>query len=100
MSDHLQSESVRVDIALPSLLQSHADGQSCIPVMASTLQGCFDALFAKHPLLQRHLFTESGQQRPHVLFFHNEDNTRWLDSLNIPVREGDTLTILQAVSGG
>ncbi len=33
-------------------------------------------------------------------YFHNEDNTRWLDSLAVPVREGDTLTILQAVSGG
>lgn len=91
---------VQVDILLPSLLQSHAGGESRIPVAASTLQGCFDALFEMHPLLQRHLFTETGEQRPHVLFFHNEDNTRWLDSLNVPVRVGDTLTILQAVSGG
>jgi molybdopterin converting factor small subunit len=35
-----------------------------------------------------------------VLCFHNRTNTRWLQSLDVPVAEGDTLTILQAVSGG
>ena len=31
---------------------------------------------------------------------HNSANTRWLDSIDVPVNEGDTITILQAVSGG
>ena len=42
--------------------------------------------------------TESLRQ--HVLCFHNETNTRWLDSMAVPLTDGDTITILQAVSGG
>ena len=98
VSDH--STDVAVDILLPSLLQPVVDGKACIQVSASTIQGCLDALFECYPLLQRHLFNETGEQRPHVLFFLNEDNTRWLESLEVPVSDGDTLTILQAVSGG
>lgn len=35
-----------------------------------------------------------------LLCFHNDENTRWLDDLDRPVRPGDTITIIQAVSGG
>ena len=47
-----------------------------------------------------HLFDETASLRPHVLCFHNETNTRWLDSMAVPLADGDTVTILQAVSGG
>lgn len=90
----------KVEVVLPALLHVSAGGNSSVFVNADTLRGCLDELFLVHPLLRRHLFTESGEQRPHVLFFHNEDNTRWLRSLHVPVKTGDTLTILQAVSGG
>lgn len=91
---------VEVEVVLPSLLHACCGGNSSVRVHAATLQGCFDALLEHYPLLQRHLFTEKGEQRQHVLFFLNEDNTRWLESLDVPVHQGDTLTILQAVSGG
>ena len=91
---------VEIEVVLPALLQEYAGGQTRLRLKAMTLQECFDALFERSPLLRNHLFTESGEQRPHVLFFYNEENTRWLGSLDIPLREGDTLTILQAVSGG
>ncbi len=52
------------------------------------------------PTLRVHLFDESGELRPHVQCFLNETNTRWLESLEEPVADGDELTVLQAVSGG
>ncbi len=56
-----------------------------------------DAVFARHPELRVHLLDEQGALRPHVTLFHNEIAIR---SLEGPVDEGDTLTVLQAVSGG
>ena len=47
-----------------------------------------------------HLFDETGGFRQHVLCFHNETNLRWLESDEVPVADGDRLTVLQAVSGG
>ncbi len=38
-----------------------------------------------------------GAIRPHVSLFHNEEAVRTLTG---PVDEGDTVTVLQAVSGG
>jgi hypothetical protein len=38
--------------------------------------------------------------RRHVLCFHNQENTRWFESLDRPVATGDVIMIIQAVSGG
>ena len=40
------------------------------------------------------------QLRQHVLLFYNDESTRWLDTLDVPLRPGDRLEIVQAVSGG
>jgi len=44
--------------------------------------------------------TEKGTFRQHVLCFHNQTNVRWLDELEVPLADGDTIAIHQAVSGG
>ncbi len=89
-----------VTIQLPSLLDPIVHGERRIRVEATTIRQALDALFQSHPQLKVHLFDESGSFRQHVLCFYNETNTRWLESLDDPVKDGDTLTILQAVSGG
>ncbi len=89
-----------VRIELPSLLHHAADGEGSPCVEARTLRGALDALVGRHPRLRVHLFDERGAFRQHVLCFHNRTNTRWLESLDVPVAEGDTITFLQAVSGG
>ena len=69
-------------------------------VEAGTVHDALQALVERHPALEVHLFDESSNLRQHVLCFHNDVNTRWMTSLDTPVQTGDTITILQAVSGG
>ena len=89
-----------VVVHLPSLLAPFAGGRTAIPIEAETLRGALDTLVRAHPALAVHLFDESARFRQHVLCFHNQANTRWLDDLAVPVAQGDAITILQAVSGG
>ncbi|MHC4909465.1 MAG: MoaD/ThiS family protein [Planctomycetota bacterium] len=88
-----------VTVELPSLLSSLI-GESTIPVEAVTLAEALQAAVTRHPALGVHLFEESGNLREHVLCLVNEDSTRWLESLDKPLRDGDRVTVLQAVSGG
>lgn len=89
-----------VTIELPSVLDAVVDGNRTLSFDAETLPGALAALTERYPGLKVHLFDETGEFREHVLCFHNKTNTRWLDSLDVPLRDGDTITILQAVSGG
>ncbi len=90
----------RVTVHLPSLLAPAIGGSRQVEIEAPTIRGVLDGLIAAHPELRVHLFDESGDFRQHVVCFHNETMTRRMDSLEVPVAEGDDVTIMQAVSGG
>ena len=90
----------RVTVELPSMLIRFSGELRSVAVDADTLRAALRALVEAHPPLSVHLFDENGDLRQHVLCFHNDANTRWLDSLDATLAEGDRITIMQAVSGG
>ncbi len=91
---------VAVEVTLPGILASFTGGEKTVTVRAETVSGGFDALLADYPLLKVHLFKEDGTLREHVMFLYNGQSTNWLESTEIPLNAGDTLTVLQLVSGG
>ena len=90
----------RVTVELPSVFEPILGDRRRIEVEADTLSRALAGLVEDSPVLSAHLFDETGGFRQHVLCLHNGKNTRWLESLDVPVADGDTITILQAVSGG
>lgn len=89
-----------VSCSVPGLINDCTGGKSSFTLEADTLDQAIRVLTDTYPLLRHHLFTEAGDVREHVLFFYNEDNIAWLEQLDVPLRDGDRLTVLQAVSGG
>ena len=90
----------RITLELPEMLSRLADVPRSVPLESATLPEALEAAVERYPALRIHLFDESGGFRQHVLCFHNETNTRWAQSLEIPLADGDRITIMQAVSGG
>jgi molybdopterin converting factor small subunit len=71
-----------------------------IVVEGETLDEALEDAYERLPALRVHLCDESGNFRPHVLCFLNDVNSRWLQRSERRLRDGDRITILQAVSGG
>ncbi len=90
----------RVTVELPSLLSPMAGGARTLALEAATLSEALASLVALHPALDVHLFDETRKLRQHVLCFLNDENSRWLEGTDRALRDGDTLSIIQAVSGG
>ena len=86
-----------VTLELPSMIATVLGGVRRIEVEGGTCHEALEDAFTRHPGLRVHVFDENGALRQHVLCFVNED--RW-DVLDKELAEGDTITILQAVSGG
>ncbi len=89
-----------IEIRLPRLLAQTVDEGDSFAIEAETVRDALTAIAEQHTKLALHVFDESGELRQHVLCFHNETNTRWLESLDVPIGSGDSLTFMQAVSGG
>jgi sulfur-carrier protein len=89
-----------IEVSVPTILRDCTGGRNPVTIEAATLAEALERLRETYPLLRVHLYDETGQLRPHVLIFYNEESTRWLEHLDVPLRPGDQLEILQAVSGG
>jgi len=89
-----------IEVSVPMLLSDCTKGRTRFSLEAATLEEALHRLTSDYPLLRRHLYTEQGKLRQHVLVFLNDDNIEWLERYDIPLKAGDKLRVLQAVSGG
>jgi molybdopterin converting factor small subunit len=87
-------------ITLPSMLSGLVGVPRQLRVEAPTLAAALRALVQEHPALGVHLFDETGSLRQHVLCFHNGTNSRWIAGGDRALGRGDSIRIVQAVSGG
>jgi hypothetical protein len=91
---------MRIQITIPGLLRDCVDGRTTFTIDAATIAHALEVLQRDYPLLRVHVWDDLGKLRQHVLIFHNETALRWLPSLDAPLKEGDRLQIVQAISGG
>jgi adenylyltransferase/sulfurtransferase len=89
-----------IEVSVPVILRDCTGGRNHVTIEASTLAEALQRLRESYPLLRIHLYDEVEQLRPHVMIFYNEESTRWLERLDVPLQPGDRLEIVQAVSGG
>jgi sulfur-carrier protein len=90
----------RATLELPSLLTKVLGGRATLEVEGETVVEALEDAYRQVPALRVHLCDESGALRRHVLCFHNDVNTRWIEDGSPRLADGDCITIMQAVSGG
>ena len=66
----------------------------------STVGEVLKALDAAHPGFGDRLFDDVGALRRFVNVFLADEDVRFLDGLDTPVTDGQTLSIVPAVAGG
>jgi molybdopterin synthase sulfur carrier subunit len=87
-------------IRIPTQLRTFTGGSGEVEVEAASVGDALKALDAAHPGLAERLFDDSGQLRRFVNVFLADEDVRFLDGLDTPIAEGQTLSIVPAVAGG
>jgi sulfur-carrier protein len=98
---------MEVRVRVPTQLRELVAGAAVVKVCASeaadgatTVAAVLDVLATQHPALERRIRDEQGSPRQHVNLFVDVDNVRDRDGLATPIRAGEELSVLPAVSGG
>ncbi len=89
-----------VDVRLPTVLRSHAGGNASVQVEGSTVGEVLASLVAAYPGMEGQVLGEDGSVQRFVNLYVNDDDVRYLQALDTPVKEGDEVSILPAVAGG
>jgi len=89
-----------IKVKIPTPLRGITKGTPEVEVTGSNLRDCLADLEAQFPGMKERLFDEEGELRRFVNIYLNEEDVRFLQGLDTPVKEGDDLSIVPAVAGG
>lgn len=89
-----------VTIRIPTTLRPLSGGNSTVEVQGATLGEVLANLEAAHPGFKDRLFDDQGALRRFVNLFVADDDVRYLQGLDTPVPDGETVSIIPAVAGG
>ena len=89
-----------VTVRIPTQLRELSGGASEVTADGDTVASVLAGLEAAHPGFTERLFDEGGQLRRFVNVFVADEDIRFLDGVDTPVGEGQTVSIVPAVAGG
>jgi molybdopterin synthase sulfur carrier subunit len=87
---------VRIPTPLRRLTQNQSDVEAC----GSTIQELIDDLDSRYSGIKERLLDESGEVRRFVNIYVNEEDIRFLEGKQTPLKEGDSISIIPAIAGG
>ena len=87
-------------VLIPTPLRPYAGKQDVVEVDGSTVGELLANLTSRYSDLRKHLYSEEGRLRSFVNVYVNDDDIRYLDREQTPVKPGDTISIVPSVAGG
>jgi molybdopterin converting factor small subunit len=88
-----------IDIRIPTILRPYTKDQKSVQAEGANLGALIADLDAKYPGIGERLL-EDGSLRRFINVYINDEDVRFLGSLDAQVKDGDSVTILPAVAGG
>jgi MoaD family protein len=89
-----------IEVRIPTILRSYTGGAKVVDGAGDTLGRLLDDLNERFSGLRARLITDEGQLHRFVNVYVNDEDVRFLGSLDAKLSDGDTVTILPAVAGG
>ena len=88
-----------VEVRVPTILRTYTGGEKAVTAEGSTLSAVIKDLDANHPGIAERIVDDNGLRR-FVNVYLNDEDVRFLEGLDTPVADNDSITILPAVAGG
>jgi sulfur-carrier protein adenylyltransferase/sulfurtransferase len=87
-------------IHIPTPLRPFTDKKESVEVSGGTVGELLADLTHRYQGLRKHLYTDEGRLRNFVNVYLNDEDIRYLQREQTPVKPGDSLSIVPSVAGG
>jgi sulfur-carrier protein len=89
-----------VKLYIPLTLRKLADNASVVHITANSIRGMLAELRKTNPNLQERLLDDSGNFRRALNVYVNDEDIRFLQNQETPLKENDEVSIVPAIAGG
>ena len=87
-------------VRIPTPLRKLTNNEEMVEVSAGTVAGAITELQSRYPGIKERLVDENGVVRRFVNVYVNEEDIRFLQNQQTPLKDGDELSIIPAIAGG
>jgi adenylyltransferase/sulfurtransferase len=87
-------------IHIPTPLRPFTDKKESVQVSGATVGELLADLTKQYDGLKKHLYTDEGRLRNFVNIYLNDEDIRYMQREQTPVKPGDALSIVPSVAGG
>ena len=87
-------------IRIPTPLRKLTNDEEVVEVSAKTIGEAIGELQGRFPGIKDRLVDESGEVRRFVNVYVNEEDIRFLQNQQTPLKDGDEVSIIPAIAGG
>jgi sulfur-carrier protein len=87
-------------VKLPTILRKQTNGEAQVQAEGDTLRDLLNDLESKYPGITKNIVSDDGGLHRFINVYVNDEDVRYLGSLETNVSESDTVSILPAVAGG
>jgi molybdopterin synthase sulfur carrier subunit len=92
--------STMTTVRIPTPLRKYTQGQEEVSVAATDVRQLIDALESAYPGIRERICDDKGAVRRFVNVFVGDEDIRFLDGLDTPVKDADEVSIVPAIAGG
>ena len=89
-----------VKVRIPSPLRSYTNGVDVVEADGDTVAAVLGGVVATAEGMGPRLFKSPGQLNRFVNVYVNDEDIRFLQNLDTPVKAGDEVSIVPAIAGG
>ena len=89
-----------IKLEIPTALRPYAGKQASVECQATTVGEALKSLTSTYGDLRKHLYTDDGRIRSFVNIYVNDEDIRYLEKENTPIKDGDTISIVPSIAGG
>lgn len=88
------------NVRIPTPLRKLTEGKEEVAAAGATVREVLDSLDRAYPGLKGRICDDAGAVRKFVNIFANDEDIRFLQNLDTPVKDADELSIVPAIAGG
>jgi len=89
-----------VKVKIPTMMREQSGGEPVVEGGGQTVREVLSDIESRYPGLTSRIVTPDGTLHRFVNLYVNDEDVRYLGSLETAVGEGDTISVLPAVAGG
>lgn len=89
-----------VNVLIPTPLRTLTGGQDAVQVPAESVSGLVERLEQDFPGMGHRLRGDDGSLRRFINIYVNDEDIRFLQGADTPLKDGDQVSIVPAIAGG